>query len=304
MICMRQEGEDLNAIARKWKLMTGHKDGPRHLEYRCRQVRSSLGLHTDKDIECVLIAEATEKSKEELDFDPKNGPDEPVEVAFDTCHQNRTNGKLISLTLDKQPGSAAKTKWVRLKIPLRSIEGGNVQAPTQFDKKLKIDSLKEPSLLPGSAKVSRKGLLEGPSGSSELKLICKSQTSHPLINRLSAERSLPVKGHSVLTQAELEKLRKRFPESRGAGRKGKIKGKFGSLNAHGQMCSTGRSRKWRQKQSQAAKTQWARKRQMEKKDDKLDNFSGGKVSIGIPKISRSSSLNVNPLAQVLTKEGA
>ena len=228
--------------------MTGHHDGPRHLEYRCRQVSSRLGLHTDEDIERVLIAEATAKSKEELGFDPDDDPDEAVEMSFNVDHHGSTSGKQTALgTLNKRSGSAVKTKWVRLKLPLGSVEVRDNQAPTQFRTKPNTVSPEDSTSLSGLTYLSSDKLSKPPSQTCKLKLICKSKSDESSLNRSLIEGSRSKKGRSTLTPAQLEWRRKISVKAKATWAKWKAQGytakrngqlyrrknKEKSLNAHG-----------------------------------------------------------------------
>ena len=63
MVCMRGEGHNWCATKRRWKEMTGYEADTGTLKRRFGMLKKGMGLITDEDIEHVLLAEATVRSK-------------------------------------------------------------------------------------------------------------------------------------------------------------------------------------------------------------------------------------------------
>ena len=142
---MRQENQRFTTIAEKWKEMTGHSDGTGHLEYRFRQLKQTLGLNTDEDIERVLIAEATARSKEELDEMP-----ETIETGFDS-RSPTYHSTLPKETNEHTTRASFVTQAKRRALKqdeCHILEAGEVDHPNEIS----ISSLYNPSEVPTDSK--------------------------------------------------------------------------------------------------------------------------------------------------------
>ena len=236
MFCMRQENQGFKVIAQKWKEMTGHSDGYGHLEYRFRQLKHKLGLTTDEDIERVLVAEATARSKEELDVHP-----EAIETGFDSdglpCHSRLIGDKDIRTTqsvfvtgakrrllrsdemyiLDAEEARYVGTlptrvsddgselvednKWVRMKIPREDL-----LALREIERQASTASKQAPALFPGLLSKPRNEGASAPSRSTGINLKFKTvplpwRAFKVIFPKISNSKSAP-SNQSIQTKKE------------------------------------------------------------------------------------------------------